>query len=97
MGVAQDFIDTFQDIKFYLIENAKGVGKFKSDYIVITESNEEIYFELIVSLKDQFTLPLDILIQDVYSCSERIHNISQFQNTPIKTHILFDYAYEKGL
>ena len=97
MGVAQDFKETFQGVHFFLIENAKGVGKFKSDYIVVPEYNQEIYFEIIVSLKDKFYLPTDILIQDVYNCSERIHNISQFQNTPIKTHILFDYAYEKGL
>ena len=96
MGVAQDFIDTFQGVQFYLEDYAKGVGKFKSDYIVVPECNQEIYFEIIVSLKDNFYLPTNILIQDVYNCSERIHNISQFQNTPIKTHILFDYAYEKN-
>jgi len=96
MGVAQDFKDTFQGVQFSLEDYAKGVGKFKSDYIVITEYNQEIYFEIIVSLKDKFSLPTDILIQDIYNCSERIHNISQFQNTAIKTHILFDYAYEKN-
>ena len=62
MGLAQDFKETFQGVQFFLIENAKGVGKFKSDYIVVPEYNQEIYFEIIVSLKDKFYLPTDILI-----------------------------------
>lgn len=95
MGLAQDFKHTFDGIQFFLIENSKGVGKFKSDYIVIPEIKQEIFFEIIVSLKDKFELPNDVLIQDIYRCSERVHNIIQFQNTAIKTNILFDYAYEQ--
>jgi hypothetical protein len=92
MGLAQDFKDIFSGFQFYLVENSKGVGKFRSNCVVIPEFNEEIYFELIVSLKDKYTLPNEIIIQDIYRCSERIHNISQFQNMPVKTDTLFDYA-----
>ena len=95
MGLAQDFKIQFGGIQFFLVENAKGVGKFKSDYIVIPEVQQEVFFEIIVSLKDKFYLPTDILIQDIYNCSERIHNIHQFTNTPIRTNIVFDYCYEK--
>ena len=97
MGVANDFKQIFEGFKFYLIESSDGIGKFRTDYVTIPEFNEEIYFEFIVSLKDKFTLPADVLIQDVYKCSERIHNISQFENRPIKTDTLFDYAYEKRI
>lgn len=97
MGLAQEFKSTFDGIQFFLVENSKGVGKFRSDFVLVPEYNQEIFFEIIVSLKDKFTLPSCILIQDIYNSSERVHNISQFENMPIKTHILFDYAYEKGL
>lgn len=89
MGVAQDFKSIFDGITFHLIENVRGVGKFRSDYIDIPEDKIEIYFELIVSLKDRFYLPQTILIQDIYNSVDKIHDISQFQNMPIRTHILF--------
>lgn len=89
MGIAADFRETFEGISFHLIEFSGGVARFKSDFIVIPEQNIEVFCILVVSLKDYFTLPDVILIEDIYNCSTKIHDISQFQNIPFKTHNLF--------
>lgn len=95
MGVANDFRERFSGIQFFLVHQNGGVGEFKSDYIVIPEQNVEIFFKIIVSLKDNFTLPNDILIQDIYNASEKIHSITQWQHLPMRTHILYDTTHEK--
>jgi len=95
MGLAQDFRDSFDGIQFFLVNESKGVGKFRSDFIVIPEIDNEVFFEVIVSLKDNFYLPQTVLIQDVYNSAEKVHNISQFQNVPVKTHILYDSTHHE--
>lgn len=98
MGVAQDFKETFQGIQFYLVGYTDGLGRFKSDYVIITELNKEIFFEVIASLKDNFSLPTQIFIQDIYKISDqRIHNIDEFENVPVKTNRIFDYCYENRI
>ena len=97
MGLAQDFREQYNGIQFYLVENSGGVARFKSDYIVVPETEIEVFVQIITSLKNHYFLPTQIFIQDIYNCSTRIHNIEQFENVPVKTHIIFDYAYEQGL
>lgn len=97
MGVAQDFKTYFEGLHFYLVANSGGVARFKTDYISTDLPNIEVYYEIIVSLKNNFELPTQILIQDIYNVSNQIHDISQFQNIPVRTQRLFDYAYEKRI
>ena len=89
MGIADNFRHNFSGIQFYLVEFSGGVARFKSDFITVPEDNIEVFFYITCSLKNYFTLPDSILIDDIYRASTKIHDISQYQNMPFKTHNLF--------
>ena len=96
MGLAQEFKEIFEGYNFHLVYNNNGVAEFKSDYVVV-EDNVEIFFKIIVSLKDKFHLPEVVQIQDIYNSCEKIHEIAQYQHRPIKTHVLFNYTQNEKI
>jgi hypothetical protein len=90
MGISQDFKDRYDGLQFYLVHQVDGLAEYKSDVIVVPEEDLEVFVKIIVSLRDNFKMPQEMFIGDIYKTAEKIHDISQYRLIPHKTHTIYN-------
>ena len=90
MGIAQHYKEQYEGLQFYLVHQVDGLAEYKSDVICVPEHDLEVLVKIIVSLKDNFKMPQEMFIGDIYKTAEKIHDISQYKLIPLKTHTIYN-------
>ena len=90
MGLAQEFRERFIGLRFFLERQNDGLAEYKSDIICVPEDDIEVFFKVIVSLRDNFKMPQEMYMDDIYKTAEKVHDISQYQLIPIKTATIYN-------